>query len=148
LVLDHEHEQRLRKEARLEDAAAVLVSHAPLAAVADRLQHGDADVTGCVLDGVDHRLYPLADHHRLHLRPAHSSLLSISPVLPQARSSCALRSRVPTTRKPHRRCSSILATFSGKIDVWIVQIPAASASVQSRPRSAFPTPCPLALSAT
>src|SRR5262245_7924054 len=49
-VFDHEQEQRFRQEARLEDPAAVLVGHAPLAAMADRLDYRDADVAGGVLD--------------------------------------------------------------------------------------------------
>src|SRR4051812_43114314 len=39
-VVDDEDEQRLREEARFEDAPAVLVRHASLAAVADCLDHG------------------------------------------------------------------------------------------------------------
>ena len=37
-----------------------------------------------------------------------------------------IRSRMPTTRNPTRSWSARLAAFSGKIPVWIVQIPAAS----------------------
>src|SRR5436309_8309675 len=44
LVVDHEGEQRLGQEARLEDAAAVLVRNTTLPAVADRLDHRHADV--------------------------------------------------------------------------------------------------------
>src|SRR5438067_330046 len=43
VVLDDEHEHRLRQEARLEHAAAVLVRDAALPAVADRLDHRHAD---------------------------------------------------------------------------------------------------------
>src|ERR1041384_1353632 len=55
-VRHDEHEHRLRQEARLEDASAVLVGHAALATVPDRLDHRDADVAGLFLDRVDHRL--------------------------------------------------------------------------------------------
>src|SRR4029079_10660041 len=119
---------------------AVLVRHASLAAVADCLDHGHADVSGRVLDGVDHGLDALADDDRLHLRPAHVVLLSSSTVSRQTPSSCAIRSRVPTTRKPQRSCNAMLAVFSGKIEVWIVQIPAASASAHSCSRSMWPSP--------
>src|SRR4051812_43961098 len=56
LVLHDEDEQRLRQEPRLEDASAVLVRDAALAPVADRLDHGHADVARLLLDRVDHRL--------------------------------------------------------------------------------------------
>ena len=51
---------------------AVLVRDAALAAVPDRLDHRDADVTGVLLDRVHHRLDPVADDDRLdlHHRPA------------------------------------------------------------------------------
>src|SRR5439155_3398273 len=67
LVLDEEDQERLRQEARLEHATAVLVRDAALAAVPDRLDHGHADVPGRLLDCIDHGLDPLPDHHRLHL---------------------------------------------------------------------------------
>src|SRR5437764_14249964 len=44
LVPDEEDQERLREEARLEHATAVLVCDAPLAAVPDGLDHGHADV--------------------------------------------------------------------------------------------------------
>src|SRR3954452_10370563 len=44
VVLDDEQQQRLREEPRLEDAASVLVRHAPLATVTDRFEDGDADM--------------------------------------------------------------------------------------------------------
>src|SRR3954453_18123997 len=47
-VIDDEDPQRLRQEPRLEDPAAVLVRHAALTAVPDRLDHRDADVAGRV----------------------------------------------------------------------------------------------------
>src|SRR6266545_4601098 len=56
LVLDDEREQRLREEARLEDAPPVLVGDPALAAVADRFDDRHADVAGLGLDGVDHGL--------------------------------------------------------------------------------------------
>src|SRR5919197_4231029 len=67
LVAHDEDEHRLRQEARLEDAAAVLVRDAALAAVTDRLDHRHADVPGRLLDGVYHRLDALADDYRLDL---------------------------------------------------------------------------------
>src|SRR5579884_2755724 len=66
-VLDDEDEERLRQEPRLEDAPAVLVRHAALPAVTDRLDHRHADVARRFLDRVDHRLHPFPDHRRLHL---------------------------------------------------------------------------------
>ena len=123
-VLDDEREERLRQEARLEHAAAVLVRHAALASVADRLDHGHAHVAGLRLDRVDHRLDPLADHDRLDLRHVITSLRrSRTTTSLQTPSSFPSRSCVPTTRKPHFSCSARLASFSGKTPVWIVQIP-------------------------
>ena len=46
--------------------------------------------------------------------------------------SSAIRSRRPTTRNPARSCSAMLAAFSGKTLVWIVQIPAAAAAAVER----------------
>ena len=69
-------EQRLRQEPRLEDAAAVLVRDAALAAVADRLDHRHADVAGRVLDGVDHRLDALTDDDRFDLVHRHAATAS------------------------------------------------------------------------
>src|SRR3954454_13050713 len=66
-VGDDEHQHRLRQEPGLEDTAAVLVCHAALASVTDRLDHRDADVSGRVLDRVDHRLDTLADDYRFDL---------------------------------------------------------------------------------
>ena len=66
LVAHDEGQVRLRQEPRLEDAAPVLVRDASLAAVADRLDHGDADVAGVLLDGVHHGLDAVADDDRLH----------------------------------------------------------------------------------
>ena len=66
----------------------------------------------------------------------------------QTPSSCAIRSRRPTTRNPTRSCSAMLAPFSGKTLVWIVQIPAPSALSIRASISARPTPCPRAPSAT
>ena len=71
VVLDHEDEQSLRQKPRLEDSSPVLVRDDALAAVADRLDHRDADVPGLLLDGVDHRLDPLTDHHSLDLDHVH-----------------------------------------------------------------------------
>jgi hypothetical protein len=78
-VLDEEREQRLRQEARLEGAAAVLVRHAALAPVPDRLDDRDADMAGLLLDRVDHGLDPLPHDHRLdldHLAPSVWALLA------------------------------------------------------------------------
>src|SRR6476469_206355 len=77
-VGDDEHEQRLRQKARLEHASPVLVRHAALAAVADRLDHGHADVAGCLLDGVDDRLDALSDHHCFDLVHAQAASSSAS----------------------------------------------------------------------
>src|ERR1700712_5767965 len=66
-VRDDEEELRLGQEPRLEDAAAGFVRDAALSAVADRLDDRDADMPGCLLDRVDHRLDTLADDDRLHL---------------------------------------------------------------------------------
>src|SRR2546423_126390 len=73
LVLDEKDQQRLRKEARLEHATAVLVCDAALAAMPDGLDHGYADVPGRLLDCIDHGFDPLPDHHRLHLHHCPSS---------------------------------------------------------------------------
>src|SRR5947207_2453121 len=67
VIGDDEDELRLRQEARLEDAAAVLVRDASLASVTDRLDHGHADVPSRVLDRVDHGLDALPDHDGLDL---------------------------------------------------------------------------------
>src|SRR5262245_43568270 len=67
LVADEEGQDGLRQEPRLEHTTAVLVCDAALPSVADRLDDGHADVTGRILDGVDHGLDPLADHDRLDL---------------------------------------------------------------------------------
>src|SRR5581483_9440562 len=61
LVGDDEDQQRLGEEARLEDAAAVLVRDPALTAVADRLDDRDADVPGLLLDRVDHGLDSFTD---------------------------------------------------------------------------------------
>ena len=66
LVADDERHQRLRQKARLEHPAAVLVRDALLAAVTDRLDHGDADVPGRRLDGLHHRLDAVTDDDRLN----------------------------------------------------------------------------------
>ena len=66
-------EQRLRQEARLEHAPAVLVRDAALATVADRLDHRHADMPRRFLDRVDHRLDPLSQHDGLDLHHAFSS---------------------------------------------------------------------------
>src|SRR5207247_10347042 len=132
-------EQRFREKARLEHAAAVLVCDSTLTPVADRLDDGDADVAGRVLDSVDHGLDPFPDHDRLDLHEAQGTLLSSRTVSRHVPSRRPIRSRVPTTRKPQRVCRAMLAAFSGKIDVWIVQKPASSASASSRASRALPT---------
>src|SRR5207249_11487210 len=53
--------QRLRQEARLEDAAAVLMRDPGLPAVTDRLDDGHSDMSGLLLDRVDHDLDPFAE---------------------------------------------------------------------------------------
>src|SRR5262245_43112428 len=142
-----EDQLRLRQEARLEDAPPVLVGDPALAAVADRLDHGDSDMTG-VLHRVDHGFDPLPDHDCLDLHPAHDPLLSSRTVSRQTPSSCPIRSRVPTRRNPQRLWNSMLATLSAKIDAWTVQMPASSAFSSSWSSSARPTPRPRAFSAT
>ena len=115
-VVDDEDQQRLRQEARLEDAPAVLVRDAALAPVPDRLDHRDADVARLFLDGVDHRLDPLADHDCLDLRhPTTSDRRSSNNTSRHTPFSSPRRSRTPTSRKPQPRCSRTLALFSGKI---------------------------------
>src|SRR4029077_7116337 len=93
-------------------------------AVADRLDHGDPDMASLGLDRVDHGLDSLPDHDCLHLDPAQGLLLSSSTVSRQTPSSCPIRSRVPTTRKPQRWWNSMLATLSAKIDACTAQKPA------------------------
>jgi len=68
LVLDEEDEQRLRQEARLEDAAAVLVRDPGLAAVAHGLEHGHAHVPRPLGDRVHHRLDPVPHDDCLDLQ--------------------------------------------------------------------------------
>jgi hypothetical protein len=53
-----------------------------------------------------------------------------------------MRSRVPTTRKPHFRWRAMLDAFSGKILAWRVQMPFASEESTSARNSADPTPHP------
>src|SRR5438034_4714985 len=72
LVVHDEDEERLRQEAGLEDAAPVLVRHAALATVPDRLDDGDADVSRGLLDRVDHGLDTLANDDCFDLDHARS----------------------------------------------------------------------------
>src|SRR5438067_2991578 len=149
LVVDDEREQRLRQEARFEDTPPVLVRDAALASVTDRLDHRDADVACLLLDGVDHGLDALADDYGLHLDHSVTSLRrSNSNVSRHRPSSCAIRSRRPTTRNPALSSSRRLASFSRKTLVCSVQIPAASDSRTNSARSAVPTPWPRACFAT
>src|SRR5581483_155936 len=139
----------LRQEPRLEDAAAVLVRHAALAAVTDRFDHRHADVARLLLDGVDHRLDPLADHNRLDLRhPTTSDRRSSNNTSRHSPLDSPSRSCTPTSRNPHPRWSRTLALFSGRIPARTVQIPAASLSSITRSSSARPTPRPCAHVAT
>src|SRR4051812_10189866 len=85
LVADEERQHRLRQEPALEDAPAVLVGDPALPAVADRLDDGDPDVPGRLLDRVDHRLDPFPDHHRLHLHHSCSLRLATKKEAPGAR---------------------------------------------------------------
>ena len=128
---------------------AVLVRDATLAAVADRLDHGHADVSGLLLDRVDHRLDALADDHCLdldhcnHLRfvvpggPVPPAPSSLADSLAHADDAEAARGVQPQAG----------AVFSGKIAVWIVQMPARSlvsiSSVQQRAPdpAALPVAC-------
>ena len=66
-VLHDERQHCLGQEARLEDASAIFVSDTALPPVPDRLDDRHADVTGLLLDRVDHRLDPLADDDGLDL---------------------------------------------------------------------------------
>src|SRR3954454_3936671 len=70
LVPDEEGQDGLGQEPRLEHPPAVLVRDPALPAVTDRLDDGHSDVTGRVLDGIDHGLDPLSDHDRLNLHHA------------------------------------------------------------------------------
>ena len=126
VVVDDEDEQRLRQEARLEHAAAVLVRDAALAPVADRLDHRHADVARLLLDRVDHRLDPLADHDRLDLRHARPPPIAFENTTSRQTRPARRSARARRRAEPHPRCRRRLASFSGKIQVWIVQIPAAS----------------------
>ena len=123
-VLDDEGQERLRQEARLEDAPAVLVRDPALASVPDRLDDGHADVAGLLLDRVDHDLDALPQDDRFDLRHEITSLRrstrTVSRQMPCRR---PIRSRLPTSRKPKRRSSRRLASFSGKTLVCSVQIP-------------------------
>ena len=67
LVVDDERQHRLRQEARLEHAPAVLVRDPTLTAVTDRLDDGHAHMPRLLLDRVDHRLDALADDDGLDL---------------------------------------------------------------------------------
>src|SRR5262249_51525104 len=129
---------------------AVLVGDAALASVADGLDHGHADVTGLVLDRIDHRLDPLADHDRLHLRhvPTTSERRSSRSTSRHTPFSCPRRSCTPTRRKPQTMCSRTLALFSGKIPARNVQIPDVSDRSINASSSSRPTPRPRAHSPT
>ena len=74
-----------------------------------------------------------------------SSRKSVSRQTP---SSWAIRSRRPTILNPARSCSARLAVFSGKMLVWIVQIPAAAPASTRARMSWVPTPRPRADDAT
>ena len=89
VVGDDERHQGLRQEARLEHASPVLVRDALLAAVSDRLDHGDADVTRRGLDGVHHRLDAVSDDHRLDFH--HLPFLLTGPTKKPQGSQGALR---------------------------------------------------------
>src|SRR5437763_395004 len=145
VVLDDEEQQRLRQEARLEDAPAVLVRDPALPAVADRLDDRHAHMPGRFLDGIDHRLDALADDDRLDLDHTITSLRrSIRTLSRQRPSRLAIRLRTPTTRKPTRSCSFRAASFSGKIDVWSYENPARSLFALSASISERPLPLPRA----
>ena len=123
-------EQRLRQEARLEDAPAVLVRDAALAAVADRLDHGHADVARLPprrrrSPSRSARGSPLprpssSDHLRSSFEQQHVAPHAVAA----RRAARARRRRGSRSRDGARR----LALFSGKIPAWSVQMPAASAS--------------------
>src|SRR5947199_6127558 len=122
---------------------------ATLTSVTDRLDYRHPDVARRVLDRVDHRLDPLPDHHCLDLDHWITSLRrSRNTVSLHTPSRFAIRSRVPTIRKPHAWWRARLARFSGKTEVWIVQIPAASAPAISASSSVRPIPRPRAARAT
>ena len=140
LVGDDEGQQSFRQEPGLEDPSPVLVRDSAPAAMADRLDDGDPDVSRELLDRIDHGLDALPSHHCLDLD--HGALLSMKTTSRQTPLCRPIRSRVPTTRKPQRLCSSSDATFSGKIPVWIVQIPSSSERRISSSSNARPTPRP------
>src|SRR6266516_98116 len=82
VIGDDEDELRLRQKARFEDPAPVLVRDAALAPVTDRLDHRHADVSGCLLDRVDHRLDALPDDDCLDL--VHGYAATSSRTAPRA----------------------------------------------------------------
>ncbi len=59
-VIHDEHEQRLRQEARLEDAAAIFVRDATLPSVSNRFDDRDTNVPGLLLDRIDDDLDALS----------------------------------------------------------------------------------------
>src|SRR5437764_6225680 len=145
LVVDDEREQCLRQEARFEDTPPVLVRDAALASVTDRLDHRDADVACLLLDGVDHGFDALADDYGFDLDHSITSLRrSRKMTSRQLPSSCPIRSRMPTSRKPKRFRSARLGSFSGKTPVSSVQMPACSVLSIRRSSSAAPMPRPRA----
>src|SRR5215210_1255665 len=149
LVGDHEREQRLRQEARLEHAPAVLVRDPALAAVTDCLDDRHADVPRLLLDRVDHGLDPLAQDDSLHLRHVTTSLRRSSRTTSlQTPCNRPIRSCVPSGRKPKRRSRPRLSSFSGKTPVCSVQMPARSELSTAAARSSAPMPSPRAPSAT
>src|SRR5512133_2284408 len=149
LVGDYERKQCLRQEARLEHAAAVFVCDPTFAAVPDRFDDRHADVAGLLLDRVDHDLDPLSQDDCFDLRHVTTSLRrssrTTSRQMPCRR---PLRSWVPSTRKPKRRRSPRLGSFSGKTPVWSVQIPPRSELSIAAANSSLPTPWPRASSPT
>src|SRR5437868_5521807 len=99
-------------------STAAMTTHSVFAAISrspvpDRLDDGDANMTRLVLDRVDHCLDAFADHDGLDLDHSRFSRKIVSRQMP---SRFAMRSRTPTTRKPHRSCSASDVWFSGKIE--------------------------------
>src|SRR5439155_23024104 len=127
----------------------VLGRYAALAPVARWLDDGDAGRGRTLLEGFEHRLDSFSDDYGFPFGHSITSLRrSRKTTSRQTPSSCPIRSRTPTSRKPERLSSARLASFSEKTPVSSVQIPVASVPATSRSSKAVPTPRPRAASAT
>ena len=81
LVADDEDQVCLGQEPRLEDAPAVLVCDPLFAAVPDGLDHGDADMTGLLLDRLHHGLDAVAYDDRFDFGHGSRLLGRMSPFI-------------------------------------------------------------------